>query len=140
MNDVTISVTDAPSDDAIETIGSNLTQFNADDVGPANRQALAVLVHDADGNHVAGISGYTAWGWLYVQWLWVAENQRGRKLAGRMLAVAEDEAKRRNCHAAYIDTFNPVALKTYQKAGYAPFGELKDFPKGRTRVFLQKSL
>jgi GNAT superfamily N-acetyltransferase len=89
---------------------------------------------------VAGISGYTAWGWLYVQWLWVAEAQRGQGLAGRMLAAAEREAKIRGCHGAYIDTFSPLALKIYRRAGYVAFGALEDFPKGRTRTFLQKPL
>jgi len=46
----------------------------------------------------------------------------------------------RRCHGAYIDTFNPVALKVYRRAGYRPFGELPDFPKGRTRTFLRKAL
>jgi hypothetical protein len=57
-----------------------------------------------------------------------------------MLAAAEAEAKARGCRGAYIDTFSPVALKVYRRAGYEPFGELKDFPAGRTRVFLQKKL
>jgi GNAT superfamily N-acetyltransferase len=92
------------------------------------------------GTITAGVSGYTAWGWLYVQWLWVAETARGQGLAGRMLTLAEDEARSRGCHASYIDTFNPVALRIYQRAGYAPFGKLEDFPKGRTRTFLQKRL
>ena len=52
----------------------------------------------------------------------------------------KDEARRRGCHAAYIDTFSPVALRTYLRAGYVPFGTLEDFPKGRTRTFLQKPL
>jgi hypothetical protein len=37
---------------------------------------------------VAGLWGYTAWGWLYVQWLWVAETGREQGVAGRMLAAA----------------------------------------------------
>ena len=80
------------------------------------------------------------WGWLYVQWLWIDEGQRGKGLAGALLAAAEAEARARGCHGAYIDTFSPVALKVYQRAGYAPFGALADFPKGRTRTFLQKPL
>ncbi len=54
--------------------------------------------------------------------------------------LAEDEARARSCHGAYIDTFNPIALKTYERAGYVPFGKLDDFPKGRSRTFLQKPL
>lgn len=57
-----------------------------------------------------------------------------------MLAAAETEAAARGCHGADIDTFNPVALKAYQRAGYAPFVVMPYFPKGRTRSFLSKSL
>lgn len=139
MAELSVAVTDAPSQAEIDTIGAGLTTFNEGDVGPADRKALAVVVRDGE-RIVAGISGYTAWGWLYVQWLWVAETQRGQGLAGRMLALAEDEGRARGCHAAYIDTFSPVALKVYTRAGYVPFGELPNFPVGRTRTFLQKPL
>ena len=135
-----LTVTGAPAAEDVAAIGAGLTAFNEADAGPADRQALAVLVRDAADELVAGISGFSAWGWLYVQWLWVAEAQRGAGLAGRMLEAAEAEARRRGCHGAHIDTFNPVALKVYRRAGYLPFGELDDFPAGRTRTFLRKRL
>ena len=135
-----ISVSAAPTAAELERIGGGLASFNDSDVGPAGRVALAVLVRDAAGKLCGGLSGYTAWGWLYVQWLWLDAGHRGQGLAAQMLAAAEVEAKARGCHGAYIDTFNPVALKVYIRAGYVPFGELEDFPKGRTRTFLQKSL
>jgi GNAT superfamily N-acetyltransferase len=140
MSEPAISVTASPTQAELDAIGGGLAAFNDSDVGPANRIALAVVVRDDTGAIVAGVSGYTAWGWLYLQWLWVAEAQRGQRLAGRMLALAEDEARVRGCHASYIDTFNPVALKTYERAGYSAFGRLDDFPTGRTRTFLQKQL
>ena len=140
MTDLVIHVTASPSPEDLELIGSSLAAFNDADVGPAERRALAVLVRNAKESTVAGISGYTAWGWLYIQWLWIAESQRGQGLAGRMLDAAETEAKARSCHGAYIDTFNPVALKVYERAGYLPFGSLENFPQGRTRTFLQKRL
>ena len=139
MSDISISVTDAPSVEQLDRIGKGLAAFNEADVGPADRRPLAVLV-DAGGSNIAGLSGYTAWGWLYVQWLWIAEPHRGQGLAARMLQRAETEARRRGCHGAYIDTFNPQALHVYQKAGYAVFGTLPDFPPGRTRSFLAKDL
>ncbi|WP_439601894.1 GNAT family N-acetyltransferase [Devosia sp.] len=140
MTALQFSVTETPTAEDLAVIGGRLTAFNEADVGPAERRLLAVVVRDDDGSIVAGVSGYTAWGWLYVQWLWVAEEQRGAGLAGRMLAAAETDAKARGCHGAYIDTFSPVALKTYRRAGYLPFGALEDFPPGRTRTFLQKRL
>ena len=135
-----LTVTAAPTADELTTISAGLTAFNEADVGPANRVPLAVLIRDDAGAISGGLSGYTAWGWLYVQWLWVEENQRGQNLAGRMLASAETEARQRGCHGAYIDTFSPHALHVYQKAGYTVFGALPDFPKGRTRSFLSKDL
>jgi GNAT superfamily N-acetyltransferase len=140
MSEPVFVVTPTPTPAELEAISGGLNAFNESDVGPADRTPLAVVVRDRTGSIVAGISGYTAWGWLYLQWLWVAETQRGGGLAGRMLALAEDEGRARGCHAAYIDTFNPVALKTYERAGYVAFGRLDDFPKGRTRTFLQKRL
>lgn len=139
MGELTLTVTGQPDAVELAQIGDNLARFNDSDVGPAERQTIAVFVH-ADEALVAGLSGYTAWGWLYVQWLWIAETQRGQGLAGRMLSEAEAEACRRGCHGAYIDTFNPQALRVYQKAGYTVFGTLDDFPHGRSRSFLSKPL
>ncbi|MBE1202989.1 GNAT family N-acetyltransferase [Aminobacter carboxidus] len=136
----TITILDEPSSDELAIIGEHLTAFNTEDVGPAEKQALIVAVRDESEQLRAGISGYTAWGWLYIQWLWVDDSLRGQNMASRMMQAAEDEAAKRGCHGAYIDTFNPTALKVYQRQGYKPFGELPDFPRGRTRTFLAKSL
>ncbi len=94
---------------------------------------------EAEGKR-GGLSGYTAWGWLFVQWLWLPEDLRGQGLAARLLAAAEDETRRRGCHGAWIDTFNPQARRAYERQGYEAFGELPDFPPGRSRVFLKKQL
>ncbi|MGF6176690.1 GNAT family N-acetyltransferase [Ensifer sp. 4252] len=134
-------ITDAPPAAALEAIGNGLTAFNAADVGPSERRPLAVLVGgpNAAGKR-GGLSGYTAWGWLFVQWLWLPEDLRGQGLAGKLLAAAEEEAIRRGCHGAWIDTFNPQARRAYERQGYECFGELPDFPPGRSRVFLKKLL
>ena len=140
MTDLALTVTASPAPADLDRLGASLTAFNDADVGPSGRLPLAAFIHDRAGTMVAGLSGYTAWGWLYIQWLWIAESQRGQGLAGRLLAAAESEATTRGCHGAWIDTFSPTALKVYQRAGYVPFGALPEFPKGRTRTFLQKAL
>lgn len=135
-----IEVTATPDPADLARVGEGLAAFNDADVGPANRLPLAVFLRDEAGKVVGGISGYTAWGWLYVQWLWLDEGHRGRGAAGQMLAAAESEARARGCHGAWIDTFNPVALRAYQRAGYTIFGTLPEFPRGRARTFLRKDL
>ena len=131
-------LTDSPADGDISAIGSALAAFNHIDVGPSERRGLALLLRGDDGTVIGGLYGYTGWGWLYVQYLFVPERLRGRGLAGRMLAAAEQEAKERGCHGAWIDTFNPEALRIYQRQGFQIFGSLAEFPAGRSRHFLQK--
>jgi GNAT superfamily N-acetyltransferase len=133
-------VTSSPSPEDLAAISDGLTAFNTADVGPAERQPLAVLIRDTDGKVTGGLSGYTAWGWLFTQWLYIPDTLRGTGMAGTILAKAEAEAAERGCHGAWIDTFNPQALRAYQRQGYEIFGELPEFPKGRTRTFLKKSL
>jgi GNAT superfamily N-acetyltransferase len=72
--------------------------------------------------------------------LYIPDTLRGGGLAGKILAKAEEEAAARGCRGAWIDTFNPHALSAYQRQGYEIFGELPDFPDGRTRTFLKKLL
>ncbi|TIQ07414.1 GNAT family N-acetyltransferase [Mesorhizobium sp.] len=137
---MTLEITAEPLPQDLARVGEGLTAFNDSDVGASGRKTLAVFVRDDAGAIVAGISGYTAWGWLYVQWLWVDETWRGRHIAASMLDAAEREALARGCQAAWIDTFNQTAAKVYQRQGYQPFGTLADFPVGRSRIFLQKKL
>ncbi|MCQ1836111.1 GNAT family N-acetyltransferase [Neorhizobium galegae] len=135
-----LDVTASPSPEELATIGEGLTAFNDADVGPSERKALAVLIRDIDGKVIGGLSGYTAWGWLFTQWLFIPDALRGEGMAGKLLSQAEEEARARGCHGAWIDTFSPVARKAYMRQGYEIFGELPEFPKGRTRTFLRKAL
>jgi GNAT superfamily N-acetyltransferase len=137
---LTLDLTATPDTEDLDHLFRVLTAFNDGDVGPSLRRSLAVFLKDEQGGMAAGLSGYTAWGWLYVQWLWVDAPYRGQGLAGRMLQAAEGEAVTRGCHGALIDTFSPVAEAVYRRQGYEAFGDLPDFPIGRTRIFMKKIL
>ena len=135
-----LELTDAPEDADMNIIMTGLTDFNAADIGPSNRRSLAVLIRANDGKVIGGMFGYTGWDWLFTQWLFIPETLRGQGMAGRLLAKAEAEAIARGCRGAWIDTFNPQALRAYQRQGYVVFGEIPDFTPGRNRTFLQKRL
>jgi GNAT superfamily N-acetyltransferase len=138
--EVTLELTATPSAEDLAVIGEGLSAYNDGSVGPANRVPLTIFLRDAQGAVLGGLSCYTGWGWLYVQWLWLDTPLRGQGWAAKLLTAAEDEAVARGCHGSYIDTFNPTALKLYERVGYVPFGKLEDFPRGHTRTFLKKSL
>jgi GNAT superfamily N-acetyltransferase len=102
---------------------------------------LAIAIRDPDsGKPVGGFCGRTNGGWLAIELIFVPEVFRGMGLATQLIAMAEEEARRQDCHSAWIDTLNPKALRLYQRLGYEIFGELKDYPIGGSRFFLQKKL
>jgi GNAT superfamily N-acetyltransferase len=135
-----IEIADEPKLDETEFIVQQLIQFNSRCAGEGNFRQLAVFLRDADENLVGGLVGSTYWQWLYVDVFWIHESYRGGGSGTSLLAAAEQEAVRRGCQYAYLDTFSFQAPEFYQKLGYAVFGELTDFPAGHSRVFLKKVL
>lgn len=135
-----IEVTASPTGEDLDVILKSLTAYNEAAVGPADRMPLAVLIRNEEGKSIGGLSGYTSWGWLFTQLLFIPEALRGQGMAAELLDQAETEARRRGCKGAWIDTFNPQALKAYQRQGYEIFGELPAFVGEHTRTFLKKTL
>ncbi|MGO4112554.1 GNAT family N-acetyltransferase [Rhizobium ruizarguesonis] len=133
-------LTASPSPEELAAITDALSAFNNSDAGPSDRRPLAVLIRDTDGKVTGGLSGFTAWGWLFTQMLYIPDTLRGTGISGNILTKAEEEARARGCRGAWIDTFSPQALRVYLRQGYEVFGELEDFPEGRRRSFLRKSL
>ncbi|RDI62590.1 GNAT family N-acetyltransferase [Microvirga subterranea] len=119
-----------------------LRDFNSTVLFPGLQvENVAVVIRDdADGAIIGGLWGRTGLEWLTIELIFVPEHLRGQGIARRIIAMAEEEALRRGCHSAWLDTLNPDALFLYERLGYARFGELADFPTGRSRYFLQKKL
>jgi GNAT superfamily N-acetyltransferase len=83
---------------------------------------------------------FTLWQWLTIDWLWLEETVRGQGFGSQLLAIAEDEGRRRGCVNSYVETLSFQAPDFYQKHGYQIVGELQDFPAGHSRYYLRKSL
>ena len=108
--------------------------------GARNEAPVSILARDADGALIGGVNGAIHWGWLYVRHLWVAEAERGRGLARRLMAEAEALARARGCAGVYIDTFDPRVARFYERLGFSRVGEIADFPPGGRRIFLSRRL
>jgi GNAT superfamily N-acetyltransferase len=133
-----LSVEDDPHPVDVATVGRQLDAFNRRHAGEDHHRLLAVFCRDETGEIVAGLTGGTCWGWLVVDLLWVREDLRGRGIGGRLLATAEQEAIRRGCTGAFLDTLDFQAPAFYQKRGYSVFGELPGLPPGHVRYYLAK--
>ena len=126
-----------PSPETRRTLGSAINAFHARTV-PFNVERFALLLRDDAGVVAAGLSGALSWGWLFVEGLWVDDALRGRGIGRALMAGAEDYARAKDCHSAWLDTFQASGF--YTRLGYESFGVLEDYPPGQSRHFLRKRL
>jgi GNAT superfamily N-acetyltransferase len=116
-------------------VSYNISQAGVDDFRP-----LALALTAGDDGVIGGLWGRTAFGWLFVELLFVPESLRGQGVGRELMRRAEVEALTRGCHAAWLDTFQFQARGFYERLGYTCFGELDDYPPGFSRYFLKKIL
>jgi GNAT superfamily N-acetyltransferase len=129
-----LSLSDTVPEAARDAILASIKAHNDTLLGPTDRKDIFIPISGEDG----GLIGYTGRGWLYVELLFVPERLRGQGMAGKLLALAEEEARARGCIGAYIDTINPVACRAYERAGYNVFGRIENFAKGLDICWLIK--
>jgi len=136
-----IMLVERPDDRLRAVIIEGLRNFNATELVPGHEvEPLAVAIRDQDGSAIGGLWGRTGMGWLTIELIFVPEALRGQRVASRLMTVAEAEARRRDCHSAWLETLNPRASTLYERLGFTRFAELPDFPAGNSRIFLRKTL
>jgi len=134
-----ITVTDTPADADETFVINSLWQHNAKTT-PVDIHPLFLTLRDENNQIFAGLVARTWWGGLEVQYLWVSDDCRGKGVGRDLMLAAEQEAKQRGCHMAYVDTFNFQAVGFYEKLGYSVYGELGDYAHLHTRHYLAKKI
>ena len=122
-------------------IGAALRAFNIDRTqytGPHGE--IGVLLKTDDGVTEGGLTANYAYGWMFVELLFVPEAARGQDLGTRLMAEAEKIARDKGLIGIWLDTFSFQAPGFYQKLGFVPFGQLDGYPGGQSRHFLKKLL
>jgi GNAT superfamily N-acetyltransferase len=135
-----IQLEESPKGEDVQAVHEGLAEYNRRFAGSEGYQALTIFLRTPDGKLAGGLLGQTYWGWLHVDILWLDDSVHRQGYGSRMLALAEDEAMRRGCRHAHLDTLSFQALDFYLKLGYAVYGVLDDLPQGYKRYFLQKQL
>jgi len=134
-----LAVSCAVDPDFERLVGAGLNAFNDAVVGYADRLPLHVIVRDGEGGAVlGGISGRTSLGLLFIDLVYLPESLRGQDIGTRMMALVEEEARRRGCRAGVLYTISFQAPGFYQRLGWRVFGEVPCDPPGTSRVFLTK--
>lgn len=137
-----IELLTSPDESIRDLIQNGLREFNREVLAPGlATEDLAIVIREPGSTAIlGGLWGRTGRGWLSIELIFVPERLRRGGIGRRLIEMAEAEGRRRNCHSAWLDTLNPGAAVLYEQLGYERFGELKDFPLGNSRIFLQKRL
>lgn len=108
--------------------------------GAANRSEVSWYLRDDAGHVVGGVVAHAAWGWLYLERVWVDEAWRGRGHGAALLAAAEAFAREQGWAGVHLDTFGDDALPFYRRRGYTVWGTFERFPPGGRKHCLRKDL
>jgi GNAT superfamily N-acetyltransferase len=136
---VTLSETRDPQAEAVVTGG--LAAYNKETFGRVDTQTLDILVRDDKSSEIiGGLLGRSSLGLFFLDLFYLPKELRRSGLGSRIMGLAEDEARRRGCTAAFVYTVTFQAPEFYERHGYRRFGEIACPPDGATRIFLSKAL
>ena len=136
-----ITLTDAPDDDERAVITDGLRGYNEAQAGPWDGRPLAVLARDPTTKQVVGgLLGRTSLGLLNVERFFLPAELRRDRLGSRILAMAEEEGRRRGCTRAVLSTLHFQAPGFYLKQGWEVAARIECEPPGHTRFYMTKKL
>ncbi|QHD55449.1 GNAT family N-acetyltransferase [Shewanella algae] len=101
-------------------------------------QPLAAIARDSEGQLIGGVSGRSIYRQLLIEVVWVAKEHRGSGLGSRLMALCEQEAIKRGCLAAQLDTLSFQAPAFYAKQGFEVVGSVSGIPDSPDRYFMCK--
>jgi GNAT superfamily N-acetyltransferase len=140
-NEPRIVLTDEPDAADTKMISDNLRAYNTSQAGYDDYRPLAVFATDpVTGKVVGGLYGGSYLGQLRVDRFFLPEGLRRFRLGSRLLAMAEEEGRRRGCTRVALNTLEIQARGFYEKQGYEAVATLDCNPPGVTRYLMSKRL
>jgi GNAT superfamily N-acetyltransferase len=135
---LSIALVPRPTREQRNAIGRGLSAYNREAYGRLRGGERWFLARDAAGSVQAGAKCEEAWGWLYVDWLWVAESLRRQGWGGRLPAEAETYARGRGLVGLHLNTWSFQGPDYYPRHGFTCVGQMADMPPGATRYWFAK--
>ncbi|MDU6388155.1 MULTISPECIES: N-acetyltransferase [Pantoea] len=135
-----LNVTDAVTHQDLDEVRLGLNAFNSRFINIDEIKAIGVFVTDEHGKKRAGLTGSTTGNWLRIDMLWVSDALRGQGVGTQLIRAAEEEARRRGCRYAQVDTASFQARPFYEKLGYSLRFSLDNYPRHHQRHYLSKAL
>ena len=135
-----VQMTDEVDEAGVEELRNAVIRFNVEATGYSDGASLGCLLRDQVGQLIAGLEGFTWGGYAMIEWLWVADAERGNGLGRRLVESAEREAAARGCAVVRVNTHTFQAPEFYRRLGYEEIGFASDAPVAHGEVFFAKRL
>ena len=132
-------ITNDGNEKDIAEIHKMLKDFNLSKREKSDDVPLGIFLEDENGNKQAGLTADMFGNWLCIHHLFVAEELRGNGV-GKKLIDAAEEARKRGCKYAFVDTFSFQGPGFYTKMGYKEVFALKEYPYTGARYYYTKVL
>ena len=150
MSDLNLEIIESATDEQLEAVKVVLRQYNHE----KNPEFFAkwqrpdqfdiklhVFARNPSSQIIGGVIAVTQFSWLKIDILAVHSDYRGRGIGTKLIRSAEEEALRRGCKYAFLDTADYQAPKFYEKIGYEMAGQLPDWDShGHTKYFFIRRL
>ena len=124
----------------VAEIRNMLIEYNASHGVTNDSIPIEVYYESESGEKLAGIVGHAHGNWLFIDLLYVDASLRGQGIGGKLLSLAEEDAKRKGCRYAFLNTNAFQAPGFYLKAGYECVFKLEEFPYTGEKFYFKKKL
>lgn len=101
---------------------------------------VSFIARNENGEIIGGIAGTGFWQHMHIDFLWVDEAARGRRIAEQLMGEMEQYARKAGCRLIVVDTFSFQAPGFYKKQGFVEFGVLENHPAGHSQHYFEKRL
>ena len=140
-DEVEIFVPDELDAAEVAVVTDGLLAYYVEQAGYYDFRPLAVFVRDPQtGKVIGGLHGRSEFGFVYIAWFFLPEERRRAGIGSRVLAMAEEEGRRRGCTRIALTTLSIEAPGFYRKQGYEVAATIDCEPPGLTRYYMMKKL
>lgn len=122
-----------------ELISHSVTEHGRMFASDGNAQPIACLVR-RNGKIIGGAMGRTEYDRLFVNYLWVREDERLNGAGSSILIALEKAALGRDCKDALIEAVLDDVARFYLKQGYEHLAKVPNYVGSFTKHILVKSL
>jgi GNAT superfamily N-acetyltransferase len=112
-----LSITNNVTPAEKEELFVGLRAYNGQFLDMTTSGDIGVYVRDDKGVMLGGLIGVRKGDWLNIDYLWVSETVRGSGVGSQLIKTAEEEARRKGCKHALVDTASFQARPFYEKQG-----------------------